>query len=154
MATIAYRLVGDDLMLFVCGDASPSDSEWQEYIRFMEELTRRMRTSSNALKLLVFADNGGLTPKQRASVVEVLRGVSTRTAVVSTSMVARNLITAFGWLNFAVRGFAPNQLDQISEYLDLPAGHISEVMAAAASMAPSIGGVRCVDRALLGREAS
>ena len=67
---------------------------------------------------------------------------------------ARNLITAFGWLNLAVRGFAPNALDDVGEYLQLPAGRISEAMVAAASMAPSIGGVRCVDRALRGREAS
>ena len=154
MATIAYRLMGDDLMLFVCGDASPSDSEWQEYLRFMEGLAQRSRASRTALKTLVFADDGGLNPKQRASVVEVLRGVTTRTAVVSTSVLARNLITAFGWLNFAVRGFSPNHLDDVSKYLELPADRMREVMAAAAAMAPSIGGVRCLDRALRGREAS
>ena len=141
MQTIAYRMLGDDLMLFMSGEASPTESDWQVYLRTLEEAAQRARQKGSRLCFFIFVDEGAPNPKQRGAVVELLRGVSSRTAVITTSNLARHLITVFGWFGLHLRGFGPNQLHAALEYLELPAERLSEIMQIAASLAPAVGGV-------------
>lgn len=145
MASMAYSVVGDDVVVFVAGVAEPSAAEWQEYQRRMEPLARRARSNHGSIRFLVIADEGGPNAKQRAVIADLLRGVPTRTGVVSNSMMVRRMITAFGWLNLAMKGFAPSQITAAGAYLDLSRAQLDAVIKSAAELAQAIGGVRCVD---------
>jgi hypothetical protein len=145
MATMAYSVVGEDLVVFVCARDVPAEPEWQGYTRAIEPLVRRLRAEGKMIKFAVITDEGGPNAKQRAAVVDLLNGVATRTAVISQSLITRNLITAFGWLNFSVKGFGPTQFSAAASYLDLSPEQRGTVVARAAALAQSIGGVRCVE---------
>lgn len=147
MATMAFSIVGD-LVIFVSGREIPADDEWLEYERSIEELAREVRGAGRTAKFIVFADEGGPNPKQRASIVAMLQGISTRTAVVASSILARNLITAFGWLNFSIKGFAPHQLGAAAAYLELSSDQFALVISRAQSLAPQVVGARTVDLAI------
>jgi hypothetical protein len=145
MATIAYTLLGDDLVLFLAANGTPSDAEWRGYSQMITGLAQQLRSKNGSIKFLVIADEGGPNAKQRAAIVDTLRGLTTRTAVVSNSVIARNLITAFGWLNFAIKGFAPSGMRAAAAYLDLSREQLVEVVTTAVSLAPNVGGVRCLE---------
>ncbi len=148
MATMAYSVVGDDVVVFVAGVAEPPAAEWQDYQRRIDPLARRIRSNNGTIRFLVIADEGGPNAKQRAAIADMLHGIPTRTAVVSNSMMIRRMITAFGWLNFAMKGFAPGQITAAGAYLDLSGEQLEAVVGRAATLAQSIGGVRCVDAAV------
>jgi hypothetical protein len=139
--TIGYRMLGDDLMVFVSGEASPSELEWQGYLRTLEDAVQRARQTGGPLNFFIFVDEGAPNPKQRGAVVDALRGLSTHTAVVTTSKLARHLITVFGWFGLTLRGFSPLQLEAAAEYLELAPGRLLEVIEVAGTLAPTVGGV-------------
>jgi hypothetical protein len=141
MQTIAYRMLDDNVLLFMGGAAAPTVTEWQQYLHTLEQAAQRARQNSSLLRFLVFADEGVPNAKQRGAVVDLLRGVTTRIAVITTSNLARHLITVFGWLGLTLRGFAPNQLAAALEYLELPAERLPEIIALGSTLAPTIGGV-------------
>lgn len=141
MPTIAYRMLGEDLLLFMCGHASPSEHEWQDYLRTLDQAAQGVRQRGGLLRFLVFADDGTPNAKQRGTVVDAVRGLATRVAVITTSKLARHVITVFAWFGLSVRGFAPHQLDAALEYLELPQGQLSQIIDAARTLAPTIGGV-------------
>lgn len=147
MSTIAYSLVGEDVVLFLAGKAPPTDADWRGYALTITELVERVRAKNGSIKFLVIADEGGPNPKQRAAIVDILRGVTTKTAVVSNSIIARNLITAFGWLNFSIKGFAPSALRAAAAYLGLSREQLMEALSTAVSLAPHVGGVHCLELA-------
>jgi len=148
MATMAYSVVGDDVLVFVAGVAEPTPAEWSEYKRHIDPLARRVRSKHGTIRFLVIADEGGPNAKQRAAIADMLKGIPTRTAVVSNSMMIRRMITAFGWLNFAMKGFAPSQIAAAGAYLDLPSDQLKAVIGRATELAQKIGGVRCVEAAV------
>lgn len=145
---MAFSAVGDDLMLVLSAHDTPSESEWLDYARALEELVRPLRAAARPLKVLVFADEAGPNAKQRAAIADTLHGLHTRTAVLSNSVIARNLITAFGWLNFSIKGFAPTNLAGAAHFLELSPERLAQVMNRAIALAPSVGGVRCLEIAV------
>jgi hypothetical protein len=140
-------------MILVCGRQAPSQSEWRAYVGSVEDMGSRSRGTGTSIKFIVFADEAAPDAKQRAFLVEALRGITSRTAVISDSMVARCTITAFGWLNLSMKGFAPTQLSAAATYLALPNEQLSDVISRAASLAPKVGGARCVELAVGAHEA-
>jgi hypothetical protein len=145
MPTFAYRLVDDDVMVFLTGQITPSDSDWQGYVQALQAAASVQRERSGRLRFFVFADDGAPNARQRASVVEALGGVPSQTVVITTSMLSRNLITVFSWLGLTVKGFAPTSLDAAAEYLGLSAAQLSQVIEVASTLAPTIGGVSSFD---------
>jgi hypothetical protein len=147
MSSIAYTVVGEDVVLFLAGNTAPADVEWRAYAQMLTGVVQRVAAKNGSIKFLVIADEGGPNAKQRSAIVDILRGVTHRTAVVSNSIIARNLITAFGWLNFSVKGFAPSALRAAAAYLDLSREQLVEVISTAVSLAPQVGGVQCLELA-------
>lgn len=146
MGMIAYRLVREDLMLFMAGMSAPSESEWNEYVVLLASAAQRMRAHNKPLRFICFVDDSPPNAKQRAAVVDALAGLPSRTAVITTSMLARNLITVFNWLGLNVKGFAPTRLQAVGEYLDIPPAYLEQAVDAARLLAPTIrGGVSSFD---------
>jgi hypothetical protein len=142
MGMIAYRLVRDDLMLFIAGNGAPSESEWSDYILALTKASNQLRPHNRPLRFICFVDDSQTSPKQRAQVMEALGGLQSKTAVVTTSKFARHVITVFSWLGLTVKGYAPNDLEAVAEYLDLPPAFLEQAVDAARALAPSVGGVR------------
>jgi hypothetical protein len=142
MRTLVYCAPADDLVVFVGGDAvSLSNDEWAEYVHFVER-SIPPRQAPNALhRFLVFGDVGP-DAKQRAALVAVMSSARTRTAVFSLNVIARNLITAFGWVGVPTRGFAPTNATDAGSYLELAPARLRAAVAVAVTLAPQVGGAR------------
>jgi hypothetical protein len=153
MATMAYSLLDGDLVILVCGRQAPSQSEWRAYAGSVKDMGPHLRGTGRSIKFIVFADEAGPDATQRAFLVEALQGLTTRTAVISDSLVARCTITAFGWLSLSIKGFAPTQLSAAATYLALSNEQLSDVISRAPSLAPKVGGSRCVELAVGAQQA-
>jgi len=154
MGTIAYRLVRDDLMLFMAGNLAPSEGEWSEYTLLLATAAERLRPLNRTLRFIAIVDDSPPNAKQRAAIIDALGGLKSKTAVVTSSLLARNLITVFSWLGLQLKGFAPSDLDGVGTYLDLPPAYLEQAVDAARALSPTIGGVRsfeAAERARYGR---
>lgn len=140
MGMIAYRLVREDLMLFMAGMAAPPEPEWSEYVVLLASASERLRPLNKPMRFLCFVDDSPPNAKQRSAVVDALAGLSSKTAVITTSVLARNLITVFSWLGLSVKGFSPNSLESVAEYLELPPAILEQAIDAARILAPTIQG--------------
>ena len=154
MLTLAHGAVGDDLAVVVSSREAPSDDDWDDQARWLEDLVRPLRAARRPIKVLVFTDEAGPNAKQRASVVDVMKGVETRVAVVSNGVLVRNMITAFGWLSFPIKGFAPAQLSTVEPYLEISSAQLQEALGLAAMLAPRVGGSHCVELAVAARKSA
>lgn len=147
MGMIAYRLVREDLMLFMAASGAPSESEWNEYVLLLSSAAERLRPLQRPLRFMVFVDDSPPNAKQRAAVIDALGELTSKTAVVTTSVLARNLITVFSWLGLNLKAFSPSDLERVRDYLDLPPAYLEQAMDAARALAPTIGGVRAFEAA-------
>lgn len=145
MATLAFRAIEDDLVVYVGGDAPPDNAEWQAYVRHVEESARRASTKTHLYKFFVFVDDSSPNAAQRAAVLKAAAGMQVRSAIVTSSMVARKVITAFGWLGAPMRGFAPLDLRAAAGYLELPLERLPTVIRTARFLARNVGRVRAVE---------
>jgi hypothetical protein len=145
MATLVFHAVADDLVVFVSGAAAYADEEWQEYVRHAENVAPRWRHRADIYKYFIFVDDGAPNAAQRGSVMRATEGVKGRAAVVTGGLLARKIITAFGWLGAPMRGFAPSEVRAAAEYLQLDNERLHQVIQTARTLAPLIGKVHAVD---------
>jgi hypothetical protein len=147
MATLAFRAIEDDLLVYVGGDAAPDNAEWQTYVEHAAEVERRSRSSkARVFKFFVFVDDSSPNAAQRAAVWKAIGGAhGHRSAIVTSSLIARKIITAFGWLGAPMRGFSPRELSAAAAYLELPVDRLPAVIRTARVLARSVGGVRTIE---------
>jgi len=112
--TLRYELA-DSILLLVHGDGPPSEIDWDDY-------THTLHTHAKANEVtgvLVATDGAGPDGRQRVKLNDLVkqRGGSFPTAVVTDSVVARGIVTAFGWFNPKVRAFTPGELAGALVYL-------------------------------------
>ena len=139
--------MGGELLVYVGGQAAPADNEWAAYARLAADLAQRAQPEATLLSICVFVDDGAPDAKQRALLAEALRGVSVRAAVVTTSALARHMITVFSWLGADMRGFTPAELSEVASYLDLSAPELRATVETAEALAAAVGGVQAVAEA-------
>ena len=144
MVTLAFRALEEDLVVYVAGDAAPDQAEWQAYVQHAEDVAQRWRGKSTLYKYFVFVDDGAPNATQRAAVWQALKGTPSRAAIVTTGLVARKIVTAFGWMGAPMRGFAPRDLEAAAKYLELSPERLPGVVAIARTLASAVGGVRAV----------
>jgi hypothetical protein len=146
MGMIAYRLVRDDLMLFMAGNAAPSESEWNEYVLVLTAAAEKLRPFNKPFRFICFVDDSPPNAKQRAAVVDALGGLQSKTAVITNSVLARNLITVFSWLGLNVKGYSPASLEAVAVYLNLPPAFLEQAVDSARLLVPTVsGGVSSFD---------
>lgn len=110
--TAAFRAIGD-FLVFVHTDEPPSDEEWARLIEAFREVPDLRRC-----RVLVLTDGGAPDARQRLSINRVLKDFNPPVAIVSSSMVARAVVTAMGWFNPRVRAFASDDMDGAFTHLD------------------------------------
>lgn len=115
-----------ELAILVHGERPPTQDEWAQYIRALEEARPR--------RLLVVSQGGGPNAAQRAEVVRVLKamckedGIEFATAVLSSSALARGITTAIRWLSGAeLKSFHYHDIKGAMSYLGLPSTRLADV---------------------------
>lgn len=110
MATIAYKQVGDTMIL-AHAKTEPADEEWRAYVEALR--------AHSVKRILVLTDGEGPNARQRKHMLERLGANAQRTAVVTPSMAARGIVTAVAWLGTDIRAFAPDETAAALEFLGL-----------------------------------
>ncbi len=114
---VLFQTLVGDVRVVLQGAGSPTDAEVDRHI------AEALAMAGSVRAVLVIAhgrDAAGPGAAQRARMARVglLR---VPTAVVTESVLARGVMTAVSWLGATIRAFAPEQLDQAYEFLDISA---------------------------------
>jgi len=116
VANLAFE-VHDEMSLIVLkhGSGAPSEEEWKRYLDAWGPVAHRLEQ----IRILVLTDGGRPLRDQQTQLNTILGGRSVRTAVVSSSMAVRFVISVFALMNPGIRGFASSHLAEALEYLGL-----------------------------------
>ena len=127
-------------MLAVGGSTAWSEQDWSAYAHALNEQLRPFRVSGAVFITLVFADEYGPNARQRSQIAELMRGVTSKTAVLTNSTLPRYLVTAFGWLGFPMRAYSPSAFVEAAHYLELSRERQELALGAARTLGASVGG--------------
>jgi len=110
--TIAYERVGQ-IVAIAHADCPPADAEWKAYLALLE------RSVPSVTGILVTTDGAAPDAGQRAAMARLLAKVGGRfrTAVITSSRVARGVVTLMGWFNSDIRAFEPDELSVAFDHL-------------------------------------
>lgn len=97
--------VGDTLAITVHTAANPSDEEWDA----MLDALRKRNGDYRGLKVVVLSKGGGPDVRQRQRLVNVMKGMSPPTALLTDSLVARGIATAMSWFRTDLTVFATSR---------------------------------------------
>lgn len=150
MKNAASRLI-HNVGIVVHNARNPNREEWDEYLAV--SLAGNVAVGHDLAKFrqLVFTDGGGPNAAQRKASADLAKGRENgdkvKVAVVSRSVVARGIVTAFRWLGFPLRSFAPDQLAEAFEFLALSPAEVVDICAAVEELCAMVDGpVRSASR--------
>jgi hypothetical protein len=89
------------VVVVVHGAQAPMDGEWEAFVDVVRE-----RLAQDPTAFLVVTSGGAPNARQRRSLTEALAGRAVPVAVVTDMALLRGIVTAFGWFNRGIRGFA------------------------------------------------
>lgn len=129
--TISFEVIGNCGVL-VHGRVDPTDEEWDRYIRFLQ-------THGNPhSKVVVYTHGGTPTAKQRAKLIEYMERAGTKdvpVAVMTSSPVARGVVTVFRWLlHKNMAAFSPDDEAGARAHLQISDERMTEISKAAERM--------------------
>ena len=148
METLAFRALADDLIACVGGDCRWSNEDWQGYLQLLRELLPALHERGRPMRVFVFAGEAAPDAKQRGELKAVFGGARQQTATVTTSTLAKYIITALAWAGLPGRAFSPEQAGLAAAHLELTASELQETRATIHALAARVGGSACVDAAL------
>jgi hypothetical protein len=111
-------------MVLVVQDAkTPTDEEWARFMALCEQRT------THELRVLVETPYGAAPDaKQRKLFADALLKEDLRIAVMTDSLVARGIITAFAWLGISLRPFSVGHYRAAADYLGLSDGDLTQAL--------------------------
>ena len=105
----------DGVFIGVYDIEPPTDQEWQLALDLVREHVSEIRCG------LIVTDGGGPNAHQRKALDEqLMHQRATPRAVVTSSAVARGIVTATSWLGHRLKAFSPDQLSLAFEFLEVP----------------------------------
>jgi hypothetical protein len=110
---------GGDVMVFLHTPGAPTREEWA---KCMEMLARLAATGAfPKVRVLVVTDGGGPDVVMRGELQAFFKkqGHAPKTAVVTTSILSRGIVTAVSWFNPNIKAFAPIHFPAALEHLGL-----------------------------------
>jgi hypothetical protein len=123
-------------MLCASGLTASTAEEWTRYVLALEALGREHRQ----VTLLVVADAAGPTSPQRDELARhAPKGI--RTSVVTTSTIARSIVSLLGWLDPNIRAFSPTAIDAALNYLAVRPDERPSILRQVASMRVQLSGI-------------
>jgi hypothetical protein len=135
--TMLWKQV-DRWVVVVHGDAPPSDEDWDGYVSFLMEAIVGRRG-------LVITEGAGPNGRQRERLVALPQVTASPFAVVTSSAVARGIVTALSWLGQSVKAFSPAKIDDALHHLEVPPDLRPWMLKQIASMRSELGGARSDD---------
>jgi len=96
----------------------PSDGEWEAFVS--ERAALLDSDGAGSLRGLVVSDGGAPTSRQRTLYRELSGRVTVPTAQVTSSRLALGIAAAMGWVNPALKSFAPRHFERALRYLGVP----------------------------------
>jgi hypothetical protein len=96
-------------MLLVHAPEPPTDAEWDAYVDVL------MAQPFDGL--VVWTDGVGPNAGQRKRLLARLGTREQLTAVITSSILARGIVTALSWVNVPIRAFSPNDVDAAIEFI-------------------------------------
>ena len=121
------------VLLVVHARGAPDTKEWA---RFIQEC----RSLGKVECCLVVAPDAALNPVQRRDIAAVVSHMKTRkVAVVTTSRMARTIVTGLGWVTGIHRGFLPGDRQGAVTFLELDERRADAVLARADALADMLG---------------
>jgi len=119
MKTLAYEKIGN-CIVFVGGRHPFDNTEWDTYSRFLETTFEEGAKTDTKFVCLVLTEVGP-TGAQRQRLNDALAPVfkTFRTAVLTSSHLARGILTAMSWIYPVYRAFTSTELDAEIEYLNV-----------------------------------
>jgi len=118
MVTSAYY-GARTIVVALHGRAFPTDAEWDEYLVVVRDAFAR-HGESGLVRGLAITDGGAPTSRQRALLVEVLRGERAVGSVVTSSRLALGVGRALSWIHPEIKTFAPRDYPRALKHLGLP----------------------------------
>jgi hypothetical protein len=106
-------------VVFLHTSRAPTPEEWAQS---MELFARTVATGSfSKLRILVVTDGGGPDVVMRGELQAFFKthGHSPKTAVITTSVVVRGIVTAVSWFNPNIKALAPIHFGAALEHLGL-----------------------------------
>jgi hypothetical protein len=130
-------------VLLVHGPSTPAAAEWTRYVLALEAIGKEQPQ----VTLLVVAEDTGPSSAQREELARhAPKGI--RTSVVTTSTIARSIVTLIGWIDAGIRAYAPAQIDEAFKHLAVPPDRRPAVLRQVAAMRAQLSGVGvCSDEA-------
>jgi hypothetical protein len=123
---------------------NPNKEEWDAFLAVTMAGRRAAGDDLSSFKQLVFTDGGGPNAAQRKAATDIVRdaknGVELKIAVVSRSLVARGIVTAFRWLGFPLRSFAPDELEEAFAFLEVSKAEALDICLAVEELCSLVSG--------------
>lgn len=143
MRNAAFKLV-HKVGICVHNARNPNKQEWDEYLAMSRAVKDAMGGDAANFKQLIFTDGGGPNAAQRMASTEVAKGGKNahkiKVALVSRSVVARGIVTAYRWLGFPLRAFSPEQLAEAFAFIAVPDAVAMDLCAAVEELCATIDG--------------
>jgi hypothetical protein len=123
---------------------NPSHQEWDEFLAMSFAVRDAIEGDAANFKQLIFTDGGGPNAAQRTASKGVAKGGKNshkiKVALVSRSVVARGIVTAYRWLGFPLRSFTPEQLSEAFAFLAVSDAVAMDICAAVEELSATIDG--------------
>ena len=127
MDCMGFRINGN-LHVVVVGEKEPTASDWKIYLDAIKA-AEKGGISLTRLRTLVFSDGAGPNAQQRKALADYLNGRPSPLAIVTGVTIMRGVITALRWFNPQVRAFAPDELGEALNYLEVPQFKLNSILA-------------------------
>jgi len=105
-------------MVAAHAETPPTDEEWNRYVDEARTAAEAM-ASSRGSWALIMSDGGGPNGAQRKAIAAVPGIAALPTAVISSSLLTRGMVTATAWLGKEIRAFAPEHIERAYAYLGI-----------------------------------
>jgi hypothetical protein len=139
----AFRLLRD-VGLVVHNARNPNREEWDAYLAMSRAASEAVGGDLGKLRQIVFTDGGGPNNAQRRASADLAKeyrnGAKVRVAVVSRSIVARGIVTAFRWLGLPLRSFQPEELAEAFAFLVVTTAEAVAICEAVEELCASVDG--------------
>lgn len=118
--TLAWRYIQRSPLQLVAAhsEAAPTEEEWNRYVAEARAAGETLANTRGSWAL-VMSDGGGPNGAQRKAIASVPGIAALPTAVVSSSLLTRGMVTATAWLGKEIRAFAPEHIDRAYAYLGI-----------------------------------
>jgi hypothetical protein len=107
--TLAFEYV-NEMLLLIHTTEEPSDEDW-------DAMVKHAYAQKTLRGTVVLSPGAKPKPTMRSDIRSLHDHFGTKTAVITTSVVSKGVMTALSWFNVPIKGFSPDQIPEALAYL-------------------------------------